>query len=407
MERGDKLYPDAIKAQCDEAIGILEQNNLTIENLQKRLQDFVIDDELVSQAYSALKLQISDYFTLTSAMMAANDLDIEDMNTLKEAVGNEILRGDVIITNKETAYEEMIEYEELASEYYAKAAAIFLVESIRNLYFSRAAYYSTLAECAKIRYMIWVAKEEKFDRINASTQGLFSQSEGLRNVAGQGIADIEKSFQNGKYVIDMNAPWRAALSAENGKLLEQTKADFMKENEDGELEYDWDKIAELLKKETTEVSDLEYLALVDMMSEMTDGELTKLFSTGQINVSVFDNSVVNVSEVLKVAAAKYLYITQIEAELTIFDENSKYIYDEKAVTNELSKAFLIYQVMECITKKWSGTKTFCSHYFRRKEWKNYLYSGRSRMETVTGRAWRNLRYGECKKRDKGQRMGLQ
>ena len=106
----DSLYPEAIKAQCDAAIKALEQDNLDIETVQKHLQDFIIDDELVSEAYSALKLQISDYLTVTSAMISANDLDIADMQTLKNSVGKDELIGSVILPARDEAQKEMNEY---------------------------------------------------------------------------------------------------------------------------------------------------------------------------------------------------------------------------------------------------------------------------------------------------------
>ena len=103
---------------------------------------------------------------------------------------------------------------------------------------------------------------------------------------------------------------------------------------------------------------MEYLALVDMMSEMSDEELRELLSKGQIAVSKLDSTHVNISKVLQEASERYLYITQIEAELTIFNEHSKDIYDEIEVTNQLSKAYFVHQVLECMMYNGAGYRHF-------------------------------------------------
>lgn len=346
MNASDKLYPFDIKSQCDSAIAILTQDNADIGNVRKNLENFITDDELVSKTYSTLKLQISDYLSVLSAMTAANDMDIADLQTLKASVGSEELLGEVILSCKEAAKNEENQYKRMADMYYKKAGREPWGSPAGPLYTSYAFYYEGRAFLAKSRYDRWVAKEHKFDKINFTTKKLFTHSQTFRKAAKDGLAAVKKAFQNGKYIIDENAEWRTAIYAENNRRIEQIKSGFMTENEEGTLVYDWKKIEEWLKKDADEVTDLEYLAFVDVMSGMSNEDLERLFSKMQLQPGGSYETSCLVSGAMEEAARRYLYIAQMEAGLTIFDEHSKYAYDEADVTNELSKAFLIYQVMD-------------------------------------------------------------
>ena len=231
MTELDKLYPQAVKDQCTAAIKTLEQDSLDIEKVQKHLQDFMIDDELVSESYHALKLQISDYLSVISAMITANDMDIADMQTLSASVGTQNLIGSVILPARDEAQKEMNICREESARYREYANDEPWWSFLKDIYSDLADFYSMLAWFAEQRYEEWKEKAELYDHINDTTKNLLTQSTGLRAVASQGIAAITKSFQNGVYIVDMNAPWRTGLSEINDKLLEQTKANYMKENE--------------------------------------------------------------------------------------------------------------------------------------------------------------------------------
>ena len=344
MNVSDKLYPADIKSQCDSATAILTQDNADIGNVRKNLENFITDDELVSKTYSTLKLQISDYLSILSAMTAANDMDIADLQTLKASVGSEELLGEVILSSKEAARDEKNYFEDEVSKYCQKAESEAWWSVERAWYQDLANLNAVRALLAKRRYDRWVEKEHKFDNINFTTKKLFTHSQTFRKAAQDGLAAVTKAFQDGKYIIDVNAEWRTAVYAENNRRIEEIKSGFMTEKEEGTLVYDWKKIEEWLKKDADEVTDLEYLAFVDIMSGMSNEDLGRLFSTAQISVDWLGSGY-NVSEVMKKASETYLLVAQMEAELTIFDEHSKYAYDEAKITNELSKAYLVAQVM--------------------------------------------------------------
>ena len=354
MEFGDKLYAENLKAQCDSALKILEKDNSEIEQVQGDLRNFIMDDDLVSEAYRTLKSQINDYLSLTSAMIAANDMDIGELYTLKAAVGSEDLIGEEIITNMNQARTEENSYNSTA-EYYRNLAINepwwYILETgyeeMANHYYRRAGF-------AQLRYNSWKKKAEKFDEINTSTKTLFTQSKGMRDVVSKGLVSVANAYQDGTYVIDWNAEWRTGLSLENNKIIQQLKSEFMKEDENGTPVYDWKKIKEWLWKDASAVSELEYLAFVEIMSEMSNEDLEKLYANAQKSVD-WQSGGYEVSPIMQMAAEKYLLVAQLEAELTIFDNHSKYEYDETEVTNQLSKAFLISQLMKSLNSG-SGMK---------------------------------------------------
>ncbi len=344
----DQLRPETLKAQCDSAIQILEQENEAIRILQKNLENFIVDDELVSEAYVALKEQISDYLTITSVMITANEYDIEDLNTLKEAVGDEELDGADISQNQSTALSDKNTYLSKFSYYEQKARGTFLLNPERRLYEASADFYGSLAVIAERKYNLYVKKEQKYDEIEAATQNLFSRSSSLRSIAKQGMASITGAFQDGTYHIDMDASWRIDYQAEFNQMIQNTKADFMTTNDAGEQEYNWEYIQEFLERDADEVSEMEYLAFVDLVSEMSPEDLENLLATAQIKTSFIDPAYADFSDVMKTAAGYYLYIAETEAEYTIFDAHNSYDYDEVEITNELSRAELIYQITDTI-----------------------------------------------------------
>lgn len=214
MTEKSLLLPGDMRAQCDSAIKILERNNESIGKIQNKLQDFIEDDELVSEAYSTLKKQISDYLAVTSAMISANDMDIADLQALKEAIGEDELRGDLILKYKNEACQEMNSFHNSAAAYHAKAASESWWSIERSWYLNIAAYYEARAAISGMKYEKWLAKQQKYEEIDSATQGLFIQSGSLREEAKKGLESITKAFQSGQYIIDKEAEWRKFLCPE-------------------------------------------------------------------------------------------------------------------------------------------------------------------------------------------------
>ncbi|MBD5512635.1 MAG: hypothetical protein HDR08_15525 [Lachnospiraceae bacterium] len=181
------------------------------------------------------------------------------------------------------------------------------------------------------------------------TMRLLTRSRGMREAAKAALEDITGAFRDGAYHIDVNAGWRTALAKENARLFERLRQSFFTENKAGETVYDWDRIRKWLEKDESEVSELEYLAFIDIMSEMSDEELERLFANAEKEKEPLpygQEDGYDVSRVLQAAADRYLIIARIEAELTIFNSHSTYDFDETEVLNQLSRALMIYQVLD-------------------------------------------------------------
>ena len=347
------VLPDEMKRQCDAAVDILEKDIQTFDSVAKSLQAFIADDELAGKAYGTLKNQIKDYLSVISALKAANEMDIEEIRALKPAMGTEELRGGQILRGMADARADMENSRERAAEYRRLERGEWLGSPMVSFYVQAAGYYETCAWLAECRYKKWQEKERIYNEKEAVTMRLLTRSRGMREAAKAALEDITGAFRDGAYHIDVNAGWRTALAKENARLFERLRQSFFTENEAGETVYDWDRIREWLEKDESEVSELEYLAFIDIMSEMSDEELECLFREAQKPVDLYGSGY-DMSRVLQAAAERYLIIARIEAELTIFDSHSTYDFDETEVLNQLSRALLISRVLDSMEDNGGG-----------------------------------------------------
>lgn len=347
------VLPDAMKRQCDAAVDILEKDNQTFDSVAKSLQAFIADDELAGKAYGTLKNQIKDYLSVISALKAANEMDIEEIRALKPAMGIEELRGGQILRGMADARADMENSRERAAEYRRLERGELAGSPVASFYAQAAGYYETCAWLAERRYKKWQEKERIYNEKEAVTMRLLTRSRGMREAAKAALEDITGAFRDGAYHIDVNAGWRTALAKENARLFERLRQSFFTENEAGETVYDWDRIREWLEKDESEVSELEYLAFIDIMSEMSDEELERLFREAQKPVDLYGSGY-DMSRVMKNAANRYLIIARIEAELTIFDSHSAYAFDETEILNQLSRALMISRVLYSMERNEGG-----------------------------------------------------
>lgn len=132
-------------------------------------------DEIKSSKFDALKQHMADYKTLIQAIYSVNEEDIMDWKTLKEAVGDEILDGGVILEQKERAA-YMEETNRSLGEYYDELRRdpnLFPEEVIE--YEIRATEYYKLAESLRVIKEEWERKEESYDHIQENTGQALSQ----------------------------------------------------------------------------------------------------------------------------------------------------------------------------------------------------------------------------------------
>lgn len=253
MTENDYLNPGDIKAQCDAAIMRLERDNEALTTVENALESFVNDEEIKSVAYDALKQQIGDYKTLLQAMQDANYSDIADFAVLKASVGDEELNGAMILEQMQVALDSKVS-DEIAAQEYERASYTVEWPWVSWYYGWMADHYWQMAELDQQLYNAWKAKADAFDAIEAGTRGLFQSSAQFRQTAWNGLQSITGAFSNGTYVPDMSAAWRTDL-----------KIDYMErmftEDENGYGVINWTEVEKVLKKDASEITDVEYQTL--------------------------------------------------------------------------------------------------------------------------------------------------
>ena len=266
MNENSYLNPTQMKEHCDSAIRKLENDNEAIRVAENSLNTFLNDSEIKSEAFDTLKLQMSDYITVLQAMRTANNSDIADFTTLKSSVGDELLIGGIILEQKAAALRQKAADEETAQEYEREAKkASWPWESW--YYNWKADKYWNMAEIDQRLYLMWQAKEDRYDEIEGITSGLFLATTAMRAAAETGLCAINNAFQNGAYVSNRNAAWRTELAK---SYIER----ILTVNADGTITAKWDEVEKVLNKPAEEITQEEYEALALLYLNIDETELS-------------------------------------------------------------------------------------------------------------------------------------
>ena len=254
-----------MKEQCDSAIRKLENDNEAIRVAENSLNTFLNDSEIKSEAFDALKFQMSDYITVLQAMRTANNSDIADFTILKSSVGDEVLIGGNILKQKAAALRQKAADEETAQEYEREANKAFWPWESR--YYSwKANQYWNMAEIDQRLYLMWQAKEDRYDEIEGTTSGLFLATAAMRAAAEMGLCAINNAFQNGAYASNPNAAWRTKLAK---SYIER----ILTVNADRTITAKWDEVEKVLNKPAEEITQEEYEALALLYLNIGETEL--------------------------------------------------------------------------------------------------------------------------------------
>lgn len=266
MNENSYLNPTKMKEQCDSAIQKLENDNEAIRVAENSLNTFLNDSEIKSEAFDALKFQMSDYITVLQAMRTANNSDIADFATLKSAVGDEVLIGSNILEQKAAALRQKAADEDTAQYYEREAKKAFW--SWESWYYNwKADKYWNMAEIDQRLYLMWQEKEDRYDEIEGTTSGLFLATTAMRAAAEAGLCAINNAFQNGAYVSDRNAAWRTELA---NSYIER----ILTVNADGTITANWDEVEKVLSKPAEEITQEEYEALALLYLNIDETELS-------------------------------------------------------------------------------------------------------------------------------------
>lgn len=265
MDNNSYLNPTTMKEQCDNAIRKLEKDNEAIRVSESKLNEFLNDTEIESEAFRALRQQMSDYITVLQAMRTANHADIADFNTLKSAVGDEVLWGENILRQKEAALRQKEADEDTAERYEKEAKNAFWIWE-KWYYGWKADEYWDMAEIDWQLYLLWKDKEERYDAIESATCGLFTTAVSMRSAIEAGLSAIGSAFQNGAYVTDSTASWRADLAKSYMERIVNVGAD-------GTITANWKEVENVLHKPAEEITPEEYEALALLYLNIDETEL--------------------------------------------------------------------------------------------------------------------------------------
>jgi len=242
MDYSSWLIPSAVKSQCAIAIGRLQSDNEALGTTDGSLDTFINDSEIKSSSFDTMKQQISDYKLIADSIRCANESDIVDFETLQGAVGDEVLRGVDILTNKQNAENSRIRNEGTVQNYLAKATATN-IPFVTEFYYFQILRYQELANADQRIYEKWQAKEDAYDQIESTTSALFDASVGMRSAVTAGISDIVGAFQNGVYVPNAGAVWRTTIAAEHKKIVDKITSQIAIVDAEGNIvDYDWEKL---------------------------------------------------------------------------------------------------------------------------------------------------------------------
>ena len=195
MTNRDKLNPGTIKNQCMMAKRDASNDINTLNSNKSAMNAFVNDTQIKSVSFDQMKLQINCYNEAIDTMISANNKFISECESLEGAVGDEVLIGETILTNKKKNKETSDKMYEKA-HHYAMMAASAILPSIAAMYMAMAAFFRGLGDIYFAIYLYWLGKEQKFDSIEASTADLFSD---FSSYSG----DIQAKFNalNGSFVL--------------------------------------------------------------------------------------------------------------------------------------------------------------------------------------------------------------
>lgn len=267
MRESDYLNPDNLRGQCDAAIMKLLKDNAATYAVEKNLDTFIGNGQIISTAFQALKQQISDYKTVLQAMRTANQSDIDDFMLLKLKVGNQELNGAVILEQKESALAAKKSDEKNAEKYRQKARNERTL-SLRLYYSNKVAVYKAMAEADQNLYHAWQEKENRYHEMEGCTSGLFTNGAAMRAAAENALNSIKGAFQNGKYVPDMGAAWRGEIASCYMNRVMTVKAD-------GTVKVNWTEVKKILKKDEEQITEEEYNALAVLYLNMGEEDMGK------------------------------------------------------------------------------------------------------------------------------------
>ena len=187
-----KLFPSQIRSQSMGAISKLRDNNSSLEQSKRALQAFISDPSLNTVSYRNLKMKSSDLQEIALSIIAANEADEMAYLNLNAGVGDEVLIGEVILANQQSARDAISRTQDVISSQQRSLnnPAIDLNPAIRVSIMESIRANQALLQSHQDLLRKWLEKEQDYHRIEGATAGLFNSSRDLRQAITTGFSLI-------------------------------------------------------------------------------------------------------------------------------------------------------------------------------------------------------------------------
>ena len=253
MQINDKLAPDKLYLQSQNALEVIKIENEKYENLKADFQTNIIDASSLGSTATSLKNYAEDFCLVLDKAIEANEIDKADHEAIQKAIEtvyadkvdiHEVLDGFDILGKIEEAKNKIQEIENRIDE----INDMSWIEGLFNSWFGNDSIASLESEKSDWEKILedFQNKEHRYDGIENDTANLLNESEELRELVWTALASIEASFIDGEYI--SNPEWKQAfgrIDLKNQNLEVYTYL-CSKKNIDGSLKYSEDDIFSII-----------------------------------------------------------------------------------------------------------------------------------------------------------------
>ena len=200
MEDISELHPESLRIQCRKAVEVIDKENDAYKELINKLRTNIVENDLIAgETANSIKAYASDLIMVVEYAIKANELDKPDHQEILDSVDNvladkvdinEVLRGEDIhdeinyINEQISVYEEYINQIEQHEDVLNKMIKSVYQEQIEDL-------ESILQDC---KY-----KEERYDTIEAETNGLFANTSEIRKLLTDMLNEMRSLVVDNEY----------------------------------------------------------------------------------------------------------------------------------------------------------------------------------------------------------------
>lgn len=253
---GKKLDVSALSTYCDGISQHMSDQSCAYVLMSNDIANFVNDSNMRANSIEGFQMQMQGYVTALGGLCMANELDKQDIQTLKNQLDTfteNRLDGTEIVNNINKAINDHDKAIAERDSWNRKAEAA----DEWWQYFERRSYLSNAKQCGKEAENAWSDKTywegcaRNLINFEALTLGLFYEGKTTRELAQRGLEQISTSFDpnTGTYGFP-NLDWMLQMTETiSGSIIDA----------DGNI--DWELVEQIADKDSDSISDFEYQML--------------------------------------------------------------------------------------------------------------------------------------------------